>query len=69
MSHGLNLPATQGSSNSGNFLPGLYHFDYKQEVLLEALKLQISALRLPINVSSDEEYLQSRGRALPSGAS
>ena len=60
-SHGLNLPATQGTSNSGNFLPGLYHFDYTLEAL-EALKVhQISALRLPINVSTDEECLQSPG--------
>eukprot|EP00913_Durusdinium_trenchii_P019095 g17945.t1 len=54
---GLNLPATQGSSNAGNFLPGVYRFDYIIEDLRQAKWHQVTAVRLPVNVAIDQATL------------
>ncbi|CAE7265442.1 unnamed protein product [Symbiodinium natans] len=49
---GINLPATQGTSNAGNFLPGVYPFDYSAADLDKARQKGFDALRLPVNVST-----------------
>ncbi|CAJ1389537.1 unnamed protein product [Effrenium voratum] len=60
---GLNLPATQGTSGAGNFIPGVYKFDYTVEDVRNTTAHGVTALRLPVNVSTahDEEALKKLG--------
>jgi len=49
---GLNLPPTQGSSNAGAFLPGVYRFDYPVETLGDIKQHGVDSVRLLINAAS-----------------
>jgi hypothetical protein len=48
---GINFPPTQGSSNAGAFLPGVYHYDYT-DAQIAAAGATFTAMRLPVNVES-----------------
>ena len=48
---GINIPPTQGSSNAGAFLPGVYRYDYTV-AQIAAVAPTFTAMRLPINVES-----------------
>jgi hypothetical protein len=45
---GINLPPTQGSSNAGAFLSGVYHWSYSN-AQVAAANHTFNAMRLPIN--------------------
>eukprot|EP01043_Picozoa_sp_COSAG02_P002345 COSAG02_NODE_54_length_43941_cov_54.857990_21_plen_340_part_00 len=47
---GLNLPATQGTSGTGAFLPGVYSFNYTADQLARAKAAGFNSLRLPVNI-------------------
>jgi hypothetical protein len=48
---GINFPPTQGTSNAGAFLPGVYSYDYT-DAQIGAAGATFTAMRLPINVAS-----------------
>jgi hypothetical protein len=48
---GINFPPTQGTSNAGAFLPGIYTYDYTA-AQIAAANATFTAMRLPINVAS-----------------
>ena len=50
--NGLNLPATQQNTNQGNFLPGVFKYDYTSEDIANAKKYGITSLRLGFNVDT-----------------
>lgn len=49
---GINLPPTQGTTNSGAFLPGVYKFNYKPEDFSRIRELGFNSIRLPVNVAT-----------------
>lgn len=56
---GLNLPATKGSSNAGNFEPGVFPFHYTDEIRQRIANSHFTHLRLSLNVETalDEQAL------------
>lgn len=50
--HGLNLPATQGTSNAGNFQPGVFPFDYTADIRKRIVDSPFTHLRLSLNVET-----------------
>lgn len=48
---GINFPPTQGTSNAGAFLPGIYRYDYT-DAQIAAAGATFTTMRLPINVAS-----------------
>lgn len=49
---GLNLPPTQGTTNAGAFLPGVYSFDYSADQLRQITAAGFTHLRIPVNVET-----------------
>lgn len=49
---GLNLPPTQGTTNAGAFIPGVYRYDYTVQNIRDIRAHGFSAIRLPVNVST-----------------
>jgi predicted esterase len=49
---GINLPTTQGTTNSGAFLPGIYQFNYTEEDLKRIQANGFTRLRIPFNAST-----------------
>lgn len=49
---GLNLPSTQGTSNAGNFQPGIFPFDYTPEVRERIANSHFTHLRLSLNAET-----------------
>ena len=60
--NGLNLPATQGNSNTGNFLPGVFQYSYTSVNVSAAKKLGVSSLRLGFN--TDTALSKGKGAAV-----
>ena len=54
---GLNLPATQGSSGTGAFLPGVYSFNYTSAQLARARQAGFNSVRLPVNIPTANDPL------------
>ena len=50
--NGLNFPATQGNSNTGNFLPGVFKYGYGSTNVSAAQQLGVSSLRLGFNTDT-----------------
>ena len=50
--NGLNLPPTQGTTNAGAFLPGVYKLDYTKKDLKNIRAAGFSALRIPFNAAT-----------------
>ncbi|NVB77769.1 MAG: hypothetical protein HOV81_05185 [Kofleriaceae bacterium] len=48
---GINFPPTQGTTNAGAFLPGVYNYGYT-DAQIAAANATFTAMRLPINVES-----------------
>src|SRR4051794_33177169 len=48
---GINFAPTQGSSNAGAFLPGVYQFSYT-DAQIAAAGATFNIMRLPINVAT-----------------
>ena len=51
-SNGLNLPPTQGSTNAGAFMPGIYSYAYTNNDVAGVVNKNFSHLRIPINVDT-----------------
>ncbi|MBD5777940.1 hypothetical protein IEN85_00340 [Pelagicoccus sp. NFK12] len=49
---GLNLPATKGTSNAGNFQPGVFPFDYAPKIRQGIVDSHFTHLRLSLNVET-----------------
>ena len=49
---GLNLPPTQGTTNAGAFLPGVYSFAYSPQQLRRITDSGFTHLRIPVNVET-----------------
>lgn len=49
---GLNLPATKGTSNAGNFQPGVFPFDYTADIRKRIVDSPFTHLRLSLNVET-----------------
>ena len=49
---GLNLPATQGTSNAGNFEPGVFQFGYTNTLLARIEGSPFTQLRLSLNAET-----------------
>ena len=58
---GINLPPTQGSTNAGAFLPGVYKYSYSAQDVANLRPWNFTGVRLPINV---ETALQPGGAML-----
>ena len=50
MDVGLNLPARNGTSGTGAFLPGVYDFSYSVAELAKVKQQHFTSVRLPVNV-------------------
>ena len=48
---GINIPPTQGTSNAGAFMPGIYTWSYTNAQIAEA-NATFAIMRLPINVAT-----------------
>ena len=57
--NGINLPPTQGTTNAGAFLPGIYKLDYTEKDLKKIRTAGFSAVRVPFNAATalDEKSL------------
>ncbi len=51
---GINFPPTQGTTNAGAFLPGVYHWGYGEAEIAGA-NAHFEAMRLPINVATADD--------------
>ncbi len=49
---GINLPPTQGNTNAGAFLPGIYKFDYQPKDFTRIKESGFDSIRLPVNVAT-----------------
>lgn len=63
MHRGLNLPPTQGTTNAGAFLPGVYVFDYSPDQLRQISESGFTHVRIPVNVetANDREAMKRIG--------
>ena len=50
--NGLNFAATQGNSNTGNFLPGVFTYNYDNSNVSAARKFGVTSLRLGFNTDT-----------------
>jgi len=51
-SNGINLPPTQGTTNAGAFRPGVYDFDYSNELLDRLAPAGFDSIRVPVNAET-----------------